>query len=459
MEKLNLEGVFQIKEDLDKKILNSFITNVVVINSHDILLSFSFYNKEKLLISLNHSNPFLGFVSPDFSSHTVLGQYNDNLRKYLKSSYIVNIEILNNDRVLKFTLHKSNEFYEKETYYLVLELIPTISNLIFLDNKENIIFAKHYSDLTASRPVIQKMKYVSLNKNKELERGSFNYSKYQEDISKYVLESINLKQKEKALPLYNFFKTKIKSLKRKEKVLHSELEDATSKLIYKEYGEALLTYKDDKSELDKIINSISSIYNKDISIEENASLLFNKYKKYKRTIENDSREIEIANKEIEEFERIINIFDYLSEDEILELSQKYLPKKVSKKGKVVPPSNSPYYVEFNHVRIGFGKNKEQNNNLTFKKANKEDTFIHVSNVSASHVIIFSHKVDKELLLVGLEIALLLSGKIDAELQVSKVKDIKKGQSIGQVLLNKYETYNLREVRDSTKKLLLTQKRF
>ena len=81
MEKLTLEGIYQIKKDLDKKILNSFITNVVVINSHDILLSFSFYNKEKLLISLNHSSPFLGFIDSDFSSHTVLGQYNDNLRR------------------------------------------------------------------------------------------------------------------------------------------------------------------------------------------------------------------------------------------------------------------------------------------------------------------------------------------------------------------------------------------
>jgi len=458
MEKLNLEGIFQIKDDLDKKILNSFITNVVVVNSYDILLTFSFYNKEKLLISLNHSAPFLGFVPMDFNSHTVLGQLNDNLRKYLKGSYIVSIEVLNNDRVLKFTLHKSNEFYEKETYYLVLELIPTISNLIFLDSKENIIFAKHYSDLTASRPVIQKMKYVSLSKNKELERGTFDYIKYNQGVSKYVLDSLNLKQKEKALPLYNHFKTKIKSLKRKIKVLNIELEDAKKKLVYKEYGEALLTYKDDKEELDSLIKSIS-IYDADISVEENATSLFNKYKKYKRTIENDIREIDIANKEINEYERLLNIFDYLSEEEILELSQKYLPKQTSRKNKQIPPSNSPYYIEYKGVRIGFGKNKDQNNNLTFKKANKEDTFIHVSNISASHVVIFSNNINKDLLLVGLEIALLLSGKDDAELQVSKIKDIKKGQTVGQVLLNKYETYNLREVRDSTKKLLLTQKRF
>lgn len=459
MEKLNLEGIFQIKEDLDKKMLNNFITNVVVINSHDILLSFSFYNKEKLLISLNHSFPFLGFISSDFNAHTVLGQLNDNLRKYLKGSYITKIDILNNDRVLKFTLHKSNDFYEKETYYLILELIPTISNLLFLDDKENIIFAKHYSDLTASRPVIQKMKYISLNKNKELERTSFNYSQYTEDISKYVLEAVKLKQKEKALPLYNHLKTKLKSLKRKLKVLSLEIKDAEKCLIYKEYGETLLTYKDNNEELDPFITSIKDLYNKDNSIEENASNLFNKYKKYKRTIENDTRELEIASKEINEIERLLNIFDYLSEEEILELTYKYLPKVEHKKSKDIVSFNSPYYVTYKNIRIGFGKNKEQNNSLTFKKASKEDTFIHVANYSASHVVIFSNELDKDTLLVGLEIALLLSGKMDAELQVAKIKDIKKGPSIGQVLLNKYESYNLKEVRDSTKKILLTQKRF
>jgi len=151
--------------------------------------------------------------------------------------------------------------------------------------------------------------------------------------------------------------------------------------------------------------------------------------------------------------------NYLSEEEILELSYKYLPKSQPKKNKQIVSSNSPYYVEYQGIKIGFGKNKEQNNNLTFKKANKEDTFIHVANYSASHVVIFSNNVNKETLLVGLEIALLLSGKSDAELQVAKIKDIKKGQFIGQVLLNKYESYNLKEVRDSTKKLLLNQKRF
>ena len=457
MRKLNLEGVYQIKTDIEKKILNNFITNVVVINSSDIVLSFSF-NKEKLLISLNHQNPFLGFVG-EISAHTVLGQYNDNLRKYVKGSYIVGVEVLNNDRVLKFTLHKSDDFFEKETFYLILELIPTISNLILLNEKEEIIFAKHYSDLTAARPIIRKLKYEPIVKSKELDRGEFDYSAYKEEVEQYVFNSLSQKQKEKALPLYNFFKQKVKSLNRKVKVLEKEIEEAKEKLVYKDHGQVLLTIKGDEEELTSYINIIKDIYDTDLSPEENANILFNRYKKAKRTIENDEREIQIALDEIKEYQHYLDIFDYLSEDEILALSYKYLPKVNRDKRKTVVDASEPYYIELNHVRIGFGKNKEQNNNLTFKKAQKEHTFIHLADYSASHVVIFSNNVDKETLLTALEIALILAGHSDGDLQVAMIKDIKKGHKLGEVLLNNYQTYTLKSIRLSTKELLKNQRRF
>ena len=457
MKRLNLEGIYQIKDDLEKKILNNFITNVVVVNSHDILLTFSFYSKEKLLISLNHQNPFLSLVDKDFSSHTVLGQLNDNLRKYLKGAYIHQIDVLNDDRVLKFTLHKSDEFYQKETGYLIVELIPTISNLIYFNDKNEIVFAKHYSDLTASRPIIRRLGYTPISKNKELERGTFDYESFKSDVNKYLLDSMHLKQKEKALPLFNFLKQKEKSLKKKIVVLENEKLDAEKKLIYKEYGEMLLTYKNEPEELNEYINNIKELYDADLSVEENANNFFNKYKKAKRTIENDIREIEIAKNDEADFNHLLAIFDYLSEEEIEILAHKYL--RTQKKFKVNYEANDPYYIKYKDIRIGFGKNKEQNNNLTFKKASKEDTFIHLANSSASHVIIFSNQVNDDVLLVALEIALILAGKEDGEIQVALVKDIKKGQSMGQVLLNKYHTVTLKEVRSSTKALLKDQKRF
>ncbi len=112
--KLNLKGVIEVISELKSKVLNNFISNVSIVNSSDILLTFSFYNKEKLLICLNHNNPFVSLIDSSYNSATTLGGLNENLRKYLKGSYIINIEQINSDRVIKFSLTKTNEFYQKE---------------------------------------------------------------------------------------------------------------------------------------------------------------------------------------------------------------------------------------------------------------------------------------------------------------------------------------------------------
>ena len=459
MLRINLEGIYKISDDLNEKVAHSFITNITVVNYSDLLLAFSFYNKEKLLISLNHQNPFLGFVDKNYSPHTVLGGLNDNLRKYIKGAYIESVEVLNDDRVLKFNLYKSDEFYQKQKYSMILELIPTISNLILLNGNNEILFAKHYADLSASRPVIRGMNYQSIIRNQNLLRGDFNYDKYKEEIKNYVVESDHKKQKEQVLPLYNFLKQKEKSLRKKAKVLETELDAAKNNLIFKEYGENVLMYSYSPEELADYSKTLGDKYDSTMSPEKNAEVFFNKYKKAKRTIENVEREIAKANKDSLEIGYYLSTFDYLASEEIAVLEDKYLPHKSTNKKKVIIDASKPYYINIKDIRIGFGKNKEQNNYLTFKKANKEDTFIHVADQHASHVVIFDNNPDNEALLVGCEIALLLSGKEDGEIQVAKIKDIKKGPEKGLVLLNKYQTINLKSVRNSTKLLLKNQKRF
>ena len=459
MLKINLEGIYKISEDLNKKVAHSFITNITVVNFSDLLLAFSFYNKEKLLISLNHQNPFLGFVDKNYSPHTVLGGLNDNLRKYIKGSYIESVEVLNDDRILKFNLYKSDDFYEKQSYSMILELIPTINNLILLNSNDEIIFAKHYADLTAARPIVKGMKYQPVSKNQVLSRGEFDYEKYAEEVRNYVVESDHKKQKEKVLPLYNFLKQKEKSLKKKVKVLNAELEDAKNNLIYKEYGEMVLTYSYSKEELDNYLTTLENKYDNSLSPEKNAEAFFARYKKAKRTIENVNREIAKADSDIKEIDHYLSTFDYLAEEEIAVLEDKYLAHKSTSKKRIVIDASKPYYINIDNKRIGFGKNKEQNNYLTFKKADKEDTFVHLSNYHGSHVVIFDTNPNDEELLVASEIAILLAGKEEGELQIAKVKDIKKGPEKGLVLLNKYSTITLKSVRNSTKLLLKNQKRF
>ncbi len=457
--KLNLMGVETLVKEINNKVKSNFITNISVINSSDILLSFSFYNKEKLLISLNHNSPFISFVNNDINSPTTLGNLNENLRKYIRGSYIIDVLQINHDRVIKFTLNKTNEFYEKETYFLVLELIPTINNLIVLDHNENVVFAKHYLDLSASRPLLKGMKYQPVESNPQLIKKEFDYEVYKENVQSYLLELEGKTKKEKALPLYNHLKQKIKSLNKKISILEKEKETAESYLIYKDIGDNLLTYMYDKDELDKIIKSLGESYDKEISPKDNAVKFFEKYKKALRTIENDNREIDIAKTTYQELEHILSIFSYYSDGEIEELYKKYLPKHHVDKKKKEVDARLPYFIKYQGVTIGFGKNKEQNNYLTFKKANKSDIFLHASAYHGTHVIIFDSDPKEDVILLASEIALILSNIDTGEVQIADVKDVKKGDSVGKALLNKYQTITIHKIREESKLLLKDQKRF
>lgn len=457
--RLNLKGIILLVDEIKTKILGNFVTNVTVANSSDVLLSFSFYKKERLLLSLNHSNPFIGFIDDSYNTTTTLGSLNENLRKYLKGSYVTDVSQINNDRVIKFSLTKTNEFYQKEVFCLVLELIPTVNNLIILDEGENIIFAKHYTDLSASRPILRGMKYIPIEPNPTLVIKEFDMDEYKKEINEYLLEIDSKSKKEKSLPLYNFLKQKIKSLNKKIKVLNNEMGDAKEKLSYKEVGETLLTLMYDKENLNEYISSISETYDKDISAKDNANKYFERYKKARRTIENDEREISIAEQSIKDINHILDIFPYYSDQEIEELYKKYLPKHKSNKRVKEVDARLPYYLTVNGIKIGFGKNKEQNNYLTFKKANKNDIYLHVSDYHGAHVVIFDNDPNEKVILTASEIALILSNLENGDVYIADIKDVKKGEGLGQVNLLKYETITIHEIRESTKLLLKEQKRF
>ena len=456
--KLNLKGLIQIVEELKSKIATNFITNITVINSSDILFSFSFYKKERLLVSLNHNSPFISLVNTEQNYKTTMGGLNENLRKLIKGAYIIDIELLNNDRVVKFKLSKTNEFYQKENLNMILELIPTINNLIITDEEGVIKYAKHYSDLTASRPILKGIKYIEIENNNSLKITDFDMDNFHHQVHSYLLELEEKTKKEKAEPLYRHLTQKKKSLEKKINVLEKEMEDAREKLSYKEVGDTLLTLKDDPENLETYKEEIKSTYDDSLTIQENISKYYERYKKAKRTIENDLREIEIARQNANKITQTLNIFGYLSDEELNELYLKYLPNSLKDKKKIVP-SNLPYFVNVDKTIIGFGKNAEQNNYLTIKLAKKDYYYLHIKDHSGSHVVIFSNNPSKEAILVASEIALILSKLDNGEVYLADVKDVKKGDRLGEVNILKYETITLHSIRDETKELIQSQERF
>lgn len=458
--RLNYSLLKEVFNELNDKIINNHFSHVTVINSSDIFMQFSFYTKEKLFISLNHTNPVISLIPKEFNTPTVMGGLSENLRKYIKGTYITKIELVNEDRIIMFTLQKTDEFYEKSILHLIIELIPTRTNLIITDDSGIILFAHHYADITHTRPIVKGLKYEPIEKHNSVQNEPADLEMYKESVLMLLSEAKSKRQKETQKPLYDYLNTKKKSLERKLKVLDKEIIEAKKDDVYREYGETIYSYSYDNELLNKYIqDELKDVYDPLLTINENANKFFKRYKKSKRTIEMDLLEKEKTRLEIEEITFSINSFAYLNEDELNELYNKYFAHKLNKPKKVKTDKKMPFYVEYNGVLIGFGKNAQQNEYLTFKKAHKENIFLHIDKSSGSHVVIFDDHPTNEVMLVASEIALILSNEIAGDIKYCPIKEIKKGNYVGNVLINSYKLISLRSVRESTYSLLSNQKRF
>lgn len=450
--KITSSNLKVIADDLNEKLKYNYISNITMINSHDFLLSFSMYRKGKLFLSLNHQSPFVALVSDVVATGTIVGQLNDTLRKMVKDGNVQNIHTINDDRILAIEYTKVDELYEKKNRTLVLELIPHRQNLIILE-EGMILYASHYSGLENERPIVKGLKYQPLENKAFASNPNIDLDVLSKEAEKYFLESKQERNAEKYKPLITHIKTRIKSLRGKLLVLDKAIKKAYEELSYQDIGNMLLAYSYDKEELENYLKDNNIEYDRSLTPGVNAEKYFKKYKKAKRTIEMDNLEIEKTKNEIANLEMAYKQIPYLKEEDLAELYLELFPKKYKPTAKKRIPSTYGTVI-VDGVKIHFGKNAKQNDELTFKKAKKVHYFFHIKDGHGSHVILENDNPSNELILTAAEIAVLMSGQEDGEVQWTQVKNIKKGSFLGQALLTSYESIIIKNVRESTKKLLI-----
>ncbi len=451
--KITSKDLVSIVNDLKEKIKFNHISNVTIINSYDIFFSFSMYRKEKLFISLNPQHPFICLVSIDKPCGTKIGMLNDYMRKEIKDGFLLDVDTLNNDRIVKIYYNRTNEYFDKEERSIIIELIPHRPNFIVLNEEDKILFATHQTDIANERPIIKGLKYVlPENSNAELSEDEFNLDEFKENAASYFVDAKRKRLQEQFKPVLTHIKSRIKTLKTKIKVLNKEIEEAKSHFVYQEIGTILLTYAYDENELSNYVKENNIEYDPSLNPGLNANKYFQKYKKAKRTVEMDEKELAKTSDEIAYYEDCLAQSKYMNEDDIQELAVLLFPNKF-KLGSKKKIETKPGEVTVEGVKIYYGKNAKQNELLTFKKSNKNDLFLHIKDEHGSHVVIASSNPSNEVILTACEIALLLSGKEEGEIQATEVKNIKKGSFIGQAILTSYKSYIIKSVRSKTKKLL------
>lgn len=441
-----------IAEDLNEKLKYNYISNITMVNSHDFLFSFSMYRKGKLLVALNHQSPFVSLVNDVVATGTIVGVINDTLRKLVKDGNIQNIHTVNDDRILAIEYTKVDELYEKKNRTLILELIPHRQNLIILE-EGMILYASHYSGLENERPIVKGLKYQPLENKAFVSDPNIDLDALSKEAEKYFLESKQERNIEKYKSLVTHIKTRIKSLRGKLLVLDKAIKKAYEELSYQDIGNMLLAYSYDKEELENYLKDNGVEYDYSLTPGVNAEKYFKKYKKAKRTIEMDNLEIEKTKNEIANLEVAYKQIPYLKEEDLAELYLELFPKKYKPTNKKRIPSTYGTVI-VDGTKIHFGKNAKQNDELTFKKAKKVHYFFHIKDGHGSHVILENDNPSNELILTAAEIAILMSGQEDGEVQWTQVKNIKKGSFLGQALLTSYESIIIKNVRETTKKLLI-----
>ena len=442
-----------IVNDLKDKIKFNHISNVTIVNSYDIFFSFSMYRKEKLFISLNPTHPFVCLANIENPCGTKIGMLNDYMRKEIKDGFLLDAETLNNDRIVKISYNHTNEYFDKEDRFLIIELIPHRPNFIVLNDESTILFATHQTDMSSERPIMKGLKYVlPENSNAELLEEEFNLDEFKENASNYFVDAKRKRLQEQFKPVLTHIKSRIKTLKSKIKVLNKEIEDAKSHFVYQEIGTMLLTYAYDENELNNYVKENHIDYDSSLNPGLNANKYFQKYKKAKRTVEMDEKELAKTSDEIAYYEDCLAQSKYMNEDDIQELAVLLFPNKF-KLGNRKKIESKLGEVIVENTKIFYGKNAKQNELLTFKKSNKNDLFLHIKDEHGSHVVIASNNPSNEVILTACEIALLLSGREDGEVQATEVKNIKKGSFQGQAILTSYKSYIIKSIRSKTKKLL------
>jgi len=247
-----------------------------------------------------------------------------------------------------------------------------------------------------------------------------------------------------------------------------QLKDTEDRDKYKIYGELITAYGYNLEPGAKELIA-QNYYNNNEEIRipldptmspmDNAKRYFEKYNKMKRTYEALSELIQETKDEIDHLKSIQNALEIAtSEDDLADVKHElmeygYIKKKSADKKQASKSSskngkNKPFhYISSDGYHIYVGKNNYQNEELTFKLADKNDWWFHAKNQPGSHVIVKSggDELPDRTFEEAAKLAAYYSSLKDAkkvEVDYTQVKNIKKPKGSKPGFVIYYTNYSM-----------------
>lgn len=404
------------------------------------LRGFMQINQTSYVFAFSNTQVFLCVEKPFSRFHLTNTQHKrypsifaDQVHKLLQEKVCTEIFLLSEDRILCLRFEK---------YYFIAELmyhqpILAVTDLLFAIVLSNKPTSSPYKS-PAIKPVIQHP--VVAVTSSEIEK------RYQ------------LLEKEAALEQYQRkITSQIAKLKRQCKSYQEEYMQAKEWQILQNETELLKSY------LQQVTPGMRSVQVMDwekqafieialdpaLSIQNQLQARFKKVRKMKKRLE-------IYPKFIQEiYQKIAALQKELSNPE------KYLPiynpLQVSSKKEIAKKTCFHTFITDAGYTVLVGKKAKDNQKLTFTIANGNDTWLHVTPMAGSHVIIKNKRmqIDECTLQDAMQLALYFSQarkQAYAEVLVTEVKYVSRTKTIGKVLVAKYKTKKVQLDLDRIKEL-------
>jgi len=372
--------------------LQSFERISAIYRVSDTVLKIAFDKEDDIYFDMRRSNSIIFRCDLYARSKVYNAPFDVVIAKRFNRSNILAIELLNNDKIIRFKTSVASA-YKEEITYLQLEFTGKYTNVIILDEQNTVLEALRHVDLFSSfREVRVGQKLLDVPqapfvaKDYPLESvESFLYENYEKEQS-HKLESLK-KQKVAFL---------LKKLKKLEKI-YASLEDEESLKqeaeLLQHYGNLVLSNMHTIKPYTTLVeindyegNKISIEFPKAYpSVALMSSYLFTKSKKSKQRAQHLHIERDSLRAKIEHMKLFIHTVENAKDTSKIEL---LFPKKVQTKKVKVNDSIESFLIEGYKVQLG--KNEKGNVEL-LKTARARDIWLHMKDQPSTHVIITTDK--------------------------------------------------------------------
>ena len=358
----------------------------------DTVIEMVFDKKEKIYFDMKRGNSLI-FLAQDYKRSKIYNApFDVVLKKKVAGAFIENIEVLEGNRIIRFTLLQSLK-YKKEKIYLQFEFTGRNTNVIIADENLVVIEALRHIDKSVSFREIQtgvKLKDLPTFKISEKERDLG-------DIREYLKEAYKKREEEILIRLKN---QKLLFLaKKREKLVNilnnledeKELEKRSEELYFK--ASLILANLDSIKNYQKEIK-IKDFEGKEIEIslpknartpQEAADIMFKMAKKLKQKAKYSHIERENLISKISFLDKKSQIVkEAKSSDEINIL----FPKQEKRSKKERDVDYESYFFEGYKIMVG---KSERGNIELLKSAKMNDIWMHLKDIPSTHVIIRTNK--------------------------------------------------------------------